>query len=128
MSKPMTDERAARIESFIGYAGPAVIRELLEERERLRAKAERLDLLALFLWALLDDIDTASDIAKGNDSFYRTRVEAIQKRRWKSGAECNGYIVDFRTCTIEKIREASRQNEADPDGPMHLNGGPPDDD
>lgn len=34
-----------------------------------------------FLWKLLDDIDTASDIAKGNDALYRKLVEARQKKR-----------------------------------------------
>ena len=34
-----------------------------------------------FLWNLLDDIDTASDIAKADDKLYRAIVEAIQCRR-----------------------------------------------
>jgi len=38
---------------------------------------------ALRLWILLDDIDTASDIAKGNDIHYRVMTTAIQKRRWE---------------------------------------------
>jgi DNA topoisomerase IB len=34
------------------------------------------------LWKLLDDIDTAGDMAKGNDGWYRSRVEEVQKKRW----------------------------------------------
>lgn len=37
--------------------------------------------MAAKLWKMLDDIDTASDIAKSNDGFYRKMVEAVQKRR-----------------------------------------------
>lgn len=37
--------------------------------------------MAVKLWKMLDDIDTASDIAKSNDGFYRRMVEAVQKRR-----------------------------------------------
>jgi len=42
---------------------------------------DKLRLMATMLWQLLDDIDTASDIAKSNDIFYRKMVEAVQKRR-----------------------------------------------
>ena len=42
---------------------------------------DKLRLMASILWQLLDDIDTASDIAKSNDIFYRKMVEAAQKRR-----------------------------------------------
>lgn len=34
------------------------------------------------LWDLLDDIDTASDIAKEDNSWYRDRVEVIQRKRF----------------------------------------------
>lgn len=34
------------------------------------------------LWRIIDDIDTVSDIAKGNDSWYRHRVEELQRKRW----------------------------------------------
>jgi hypothetical protein len=36
---------------------------------------------AEFLWDLLDDIDTASDIARSDDRGYRAMVEKIQRRR-----------------------------------------------
>ncbi len=34
------------------------------------------------LWAMLDDIDTYSDMAKDDDKFYRARVERKQAMRW----------------------------------------------
>jgi len=42
--------------------------------DRLRADVD-------FLWSLLDDIDTAADMAKDNDKWYRARVEAIHGKR-----------------------------------------------
>ena len=49
-----------------------------------------------FLWSLLDDIDTASDIAKKDDKLYRQIVEAIQSRRKEQVASdgCELYLVD----------------------------------
>ncbi len=43
-----------------------------------------------FLWSLLDDIDTASDMAKDNDKWYRARVEAVQGKRHQRVAS-DGY-------------------------------------
>lgn len=48
-----------------------------------------------FLWSLLDDIDTAGDIAKDNDQFYRSIAEGLQKRRWETGIKTNGYHLDL---------------------------------
>ena len=39
--------------------------------------------MAAKLWKMLDDIDTASDIAKSNDVFYRKMVEEVQGRTHK---------------------------------------------
>lgn len=36
---------------------------------------------ALKLWALLDDIDTADDVAKGDDAAFRRIAQAAQQRR-----------------------------------------------
>ena len=33
------------------------------------------------LWSLLDDIDTAGDMAKSDDKAYRAMVEKLQRRR-----------------------------------------------
>lgn len=48
---------------------------------------------AIFLFGLLDDIDTVSDIAKSNDKAYRRMVEKIQNRRWECGMTTDGYKV-----------------------------------
>lgn len=51
--------------------------------------------IAQFLWKLLDDIDTASDIAKSDDKAYREMVEKIQRRRFEVGTT-DGYKVTFK--------------------------------
>lgn len=48
-----------------------------------------------YLWQIIDDIDTASDLAKGNDVAYRKMVDKLQKKRWKTGITTNGYKLDF---------------------------------
>jgi hypothetical protein len=37
---------------------------------------------SLQLWLLLDDIDTADDIAKADDDVYRKLCQLTQKKRW----------------------------------------------
>lgn len=49
---------------------------------------------ARFLFDLLDDIDTVSDMAKDNDAGYREAVERIQRRRFEV-AKTDGYTVEF---------------------------------
>jgi len=48
-----------------------------------------------FLWKIIDDIDTASDMAKGDDEWYRKRVEHLQSKRWHSGITTDGYDLDI---------------------------------
>jgi hypothetical protein len=36
------------------------------------------------LWDIIDDIDTASDIAKNDNKLYRSLVDQYQKKRWKT--------------------------------------------
>ena len=50
--------------------------------------------IALFLWSLLDDIDTATDMAKSNDAAYRNYVETVQRRRYEVGTS-DGYKIAF---------------------------------
>jgi hypothetical protein len=38
---------------------------------------------SLRLWMLLDDIDTADDIAKTDDKLYRSICQKYQKKRWE---------------------------------------------
>lgn len=55
------------------------------------------EVIAQFLYGLLDEIDTASDMAKSDDSAYRKLVERIQARKREVVAECDGYTVKFKT-------------------------------
>lgn len=66
--------------------------ELVEEFARLVAAAEREK--SLRLWMLLDDIDTADDIAKSDDKLYRSICQRHQKKRWEilSGEEVDAAI------------------------------------
>jgi len=72
---------------------------------------ENLKVLIGFLWDLLDDIDTASDMTKGNDKGYRRTVERLQKRRWESGVEIpDPYKKDLNldSLNIEHMKELSK--------------------
>lgn len=48
------------------------------------------DEMIVFLWDLLDDIDTASDRAKSDDAAYRVIVERLQVKRWETGITVSG--------------------------------------
>lgn len=50
---------------------------------------------AHFLFSLLDDIDTAEDIAKSNDEWFRALVHKAHRRRFEV-AETDGQTVTFR--------------------------------
>lgn len=52
--------------------------------------------VAQYLYQLLDDIDTAGDIAKGDDMLFRSLVERIQTKKGAVVEECDGYTVTFR--------------------------------
>ena len=71
--------RMAREAGFLPQANP-VMPQLLERFAALVASAEREK--ALRLWMLLDDIDTADDIAKSDDKLYRRICQNHQKKRW----------------------------------------------
>ena len=45
------------------------------------------------LYALLDDIDTAGDIAKGDDTLYRKIVERTQSKKGTFVIYCDGQTV-----------------------------------
>jgi hypothetical protein len=45
------------------------------------------------LWNIIDDIDTADDIAKGNDEAYREIVRRLQAKRWETGITTDGYTL-----------------------------------
>lgn len=45
------------------------------------------------LWALLDEIDTADDLAKFDNDWYRRRVRYIIDGRKRTGVACDGYNI-----------------------------------
>jgi hypothetical protein len=45
------------------------------------------------LWAIIDDIDSASDMAKADDTLYRGIVEKLQAKRWETGVTTDGYSI-----------------------------------
>jgi hypothetical protein len=44
-----------------------------------------------FLFDLIDDIDTQSDVCKGDHKAYRKRVEKLQLLRYETGITSDGY-------------------------------------
>lgn len=50
---------------------------------------------ARFLFDLLDDIDTAEDMAKADDAVYREIVKQLHRRRFEV-ADTDGYAVTFK--------------------------------
>lgn len=76
-------------------------------------KAAEMALEALeTLWDILDDIDTASDMAKENDAWYRKRVEALQKKRWDTMITTDGYKL--KGGPVEALRQVLAQPEQEP--------------
>ncbi len=55
-----------------------------------------------YLWQIIDDIDTVSDIAKENDVVFRNMVEKLQKKRWDTGITTDGYKLDFTKMKLPK--------------------------
>ena len=66
-----------------------------ERRGRAKHTKEQLYNTIEFLWDIIDDIDTASDIAKGDTKSYENLVHRFQRRRWKSGIKTEGYELQF---------------------------------
>ena len=57
-----------------------------------------------YLWQIIDDIDTASDIAKSNDISYRNMVEKLQKKRWNTKITTNGYKLDLTKMEVPETK------------------------
>ena len=53
---------------------------MIETFAKLVAAKEREK--SLKLWMLLDDVDTADDIAKADDAIYRSLCRQAHKKRW----------------------------------------------
>lgn len=60
------------------------------------------------LYSILDDIDTASDIAKSDDKLYRGIVERTQAKKRDYVVSCDGYVV---TLTDDSMLAASKAAE-----------------
>ena len=58
----------------------------MSERERL--EAER-------LFGILEDIDTADDLARNDDRAYRLIVGKLQANRWKGPIRTDGYSLSW---------------------------------
>ena len=58
------------------------------------------------LWQIIDDIDTAGDIAKGDDSYYRKMVERLQKKRFDTGINSDGYKLIMPWEVNNEVMEA----------------------
>ncbi len=78
------------------------IATLEQEARQMRARMERLEKDAARykgiieeLWGIIDDIDTFSDMAKGNDAVFRELVERRQKHRWDTGIVTDGYTLNI---------------------------------
>jgi len=54
---------------------------------------DQLHEVAQYLYGLLDDIDTAGDIAKGDDKLFRKIVERTQSKKGVVVEGCDGYTV-----------------------------------
>jgi hypothetical protein len=66
-----------------------------------QARIAELEGIAQFLFALLDDIDTADDIAKGDDNVFRCLARSASMKRFDV-ATTDGYSVKFNTRSDDK--------------------------
>lgn len=57
---------------------------------------EQMHEVAQYLYKLLDDIDTAGDMAKSDDKLYRSIVERTQSKKGLVVDKCDGYTVQFK--------------------------------
>lgn len=54
------------------------------------------EVIARWLYDVLDDIDAASDHAKGDNVKYRETVERLQRLKNEAGCSPDGQVVIFR--------------------------------
>ncbi len=63
---------------------------------------EYLQRVVIHLYDLLDDVDTADDMAKSDDAFYRGIVGRIQERKCESGVNSlDGYTLQIEPCDFK---------------------------
>lgn len=70
-------------------------------------EAKSKDEIIKFLWNIIDDIDTSSDMCKEDHKSYRKIVNDFANKRFKIGIECDGYNIDYsiiyKKCIFEKF-------------------------
>lgn len=66
--------------------------------------------IARNLFNLLDDCDTADDIAKSDDAMFRSLVRKAHKERFKYG-QTDGYEVEFNVNPSPPIGLRDQQHE-----------------
>jgi uncharacterized protein (UPF0216 family) len=78
----MTQDEIIEMAKQVGIRGPVIDfhKNELEAFAKLVAEKEREK--SLKLWMLLDDVDTADDIAKADDAIYRSLCRQAHKKRW----------------------------------------------
>ncbi len=65
--------------------------------------------VVIHLYDLLDDIDTADDMAKSNDKMYRSIVGSLQKKKNDSGVSSpDGYILNISPTKFKTKDECGR--------------------
>ena len=79
----------AAVDAFTEAA--TTITHLTEEVDAQAREIEAARFMAAALWALLDDIDTLDDAAKGDDAAFRGNARDIQRRRF---AVMSGELFD----------------------------------
>jgi hypothetical protein len=76
----MTQDEIIEMANKAGVVNPQMVINTLEAFAKLVAQHEREK--SLKLWMLLDDIDTADDIAKTDHDTYRRLCRNTQQKRW----------------------------------------------
>lgn len=98
------------------YLVPGMVDSFLHDgtvMEKLNKKGS--DQEVYQLWKLLDDIDTAGDLAKDDDALFRRLVQGYQQARWDhvSGARVEALYERFYGRTATKSRTEREDEEAE---------------
>ena len=89
------------------------IRQLEAERQQDGIATKTYHKVAQHLYSLLDDIDTAGDIAKSDDALYRSIVDRTQSKKDVFVVSCDGYtvhLVDDSMLAAAPAKEDSRHD------------------
>jgi hypothetical protein len=109
MQKTVNQDQSESYEKRIkGLEAQSEISYAMEQNSRIQEQYKRikeLDATVRCLWDLIDDIDTASDIAKSDDIWYRKRIEALVDHRWATGVTTDGYTLDLTKLTSTKYSD-----------------------